>query len=74
MNKTFYEFLCEEQSAGRLQTYFKAGVMSGMKRKMEIFAFHLANPAKSQWQVAVFFNFSKKEIWRIYQLMNQVID
>jgi len=27
MSKTFYEFLCEEQAAGRLQTYFNAGVM-----------------------------------------------
>ena len=73
MSKTFYEFLCEEQAAGRLQTYFNAGVMNGMLRKMEIYKFHLEHQKMSQWNMSQKFSCSKAYIRLVYLLMEQIV-
>ena len=73
MGKIFYEFLTEEQAAGRLQTYFKLGQMSGMKRKMEIYSYHLKNLKLSRWQMCMKFKCSKSYIGVVYKLMQQPV-
>ena len=36
---------------------------------MDIYAYHLEHPKKSQWQVSLAFRVSKGTVWNAYQFM-----
>lgn len=40
---------------------------------MEIYAYHLEHPKKSQWQVSLAFRVSKGTVWNAYRFMEKVI-
>ena len=40
---------------------------------MDIYAYYLENPKKSQWQVSLAFRVSKGTVWNAYRFMEKVI-
>ena len=40
---------------------------------MDIYAYHLEHPKKSQWQVSLAFRVSKGTVWNAYRFMEKVI-
>ena len=38
---------------------------------MDIYAYHLAHPKKSQWQVSLAFRVSKGTVWNAYRFMRE---
>ena len=41
---------------------------------MDIYAYHLEHPKKSQWQVSLAFRVSKGTVWNAYRFMGKEMD
>ena len=70
---TYYNFLLEQKESGLLKKWLQIGAPSQIPGWMEIYAYHLAHPKLSQWQVALKFDVSKAKVWEVYQFMNQIL-
>ena len=71
--KTNYEFLVDMKREGRMKALFSVGVSTNIVDWMKIYAYHLAHPTLSQFQVSMHFNISKHMVWNAYRFMNQSI-
>ena len=70
MNK--YQHLLELQASGELKILIREfGFPPHFLSWMEIYAFHLAHPKLSQFQVALHFGVSKAKVWDVYLFMSQ---
>ena len=71
---TKYEHLLELQESGELSTLFRNYELPlKYMQWMEIYAFHLAHPDLSQWQVAINMHTNKIAVWRAYMFMSQPV-
>ena len=71
---TNYDFLLEMKLSGRTKALLSVGVSTSVFFWMDVYAFHLHHPLLSQWEVALYFNVSKKTIWKAYRFMDQQIE
>ena len=70
-----YHYLLELQKSGELKILMNEfGLPTHFLSWMDIYAYHLAHPKLSQFQVALHFNTSKFKVYRVYLFMNQIIN
>ena len=70
---TTYEYLCEKQRTGELSIMFQLGLPTRYIGWMDIYAYHLAHPGLSQFQIALHFGTCMSVVWEAYHRMNQPI-
>ena len=70
---TYYFLLCKEQQ-GELTTLFAIGLPTHLKTWMQIYAYHLAHPRLSHFELSLDLNISKSTIQRALSFMNQSLN
>lgn len=63
----------QKKEIGELSILLQVGLPVNIIAQMDIYAYHLAHPNLSQFQVALKFNVSKHTVWNAYHYMNQVL-
>ena len=61
----------QKKESGELSILLKVGLPVNICMQMDIYAFHLAHPNLSQFQVALHMGVHKYTVWLAYRAMNQ---
>ena len=70
---TIYTYLLNKKESGEIRIMFQAGLPAQLLFYLDIYAYHLAHPKESQFQVALYFGVSKKTVWRVYRTLSQSV-
>ena len=73
----FYDSLSlssQKKESGELRILLQIGLSVNIIKQMDIYAFHLAHPNLSQFQVALHFMTDKKTVWNAYRFLNQLLE
>ena len=69
-----YQYLLSKKESGELSILFNHFELPlKYQQWMDIYAYHLEHPKKSQWQVSLAFRVSKGTVWNAYRFMEKVI-
>ena len=69
---TKYQYLLSKKESGELSILLQIGLPVHLVSYMQICEYHLAHPNESQFEVALFFDTSKRKVWNAYRLLESL--